>query len=204
MATDTKTWAWGTDLESWSMTGFSYWTGTRDATEGSGGAGCLKATISAKNKAETAYWSFSDTWANIFSAITAGDTVTQIRLYGLETKGLTFTGLITEARYSNSTGTNTNALWTDCLSSGNELWAGRQVTAAEGSWTSHGPGSNQAVAAGYQAGSSTIELRLYVFGDIGNDSGASLQLLHDDLVVEATYSTTRIPRSASMCPILGG
>jgi hypothetical protein len=205
MATSTVTWNWASGLESWTFTADvgPYWAGSHDNTDGDGDSGSLTARIATKNKSATAYWTRSASWSAFFTEVTDSDNVTLVRRLALSTKATQYQ-FVAEGRYSDTSGSNANGLWTDALASGNELWAGRSVAGVEPSWSTHGAGTNQSVASGSQAGSTTVEFRLYVFGDLDNTAGAELDLNHDALQIEVTYSGARIPRSASMCPILGG
>lgn len=196
MATTSKTWAWST-LESWAFTDATgYWTGSLDTSNGNP-ANSLKAVFAAKNKVSAGYWSIQDTWANIFG-IAAGATVNQVRIYGLDTRCYGFTDM-DEVRYSDQTASNVNGLWTDCLVSGNQLWAGRQVTGVEGSWTSTGAGTLQDVAGGYQAGDATVEFRLYTYADSQNSGSATATLNHDNLVIEIDYTAAVANKPRPTC-----
>jgi len=186
MATTTKTYAFATTVEGWALTNetLAYWTGALDAANGNA-VDSLKGNVGTTDNSKTAvaYWGISGTWAALFG-IATNQKVTQVRIYSLDTRAITFTG-VTNAQYGDST-TPTNGLWCDALLSGTQLWAGRAPTGVEGSWTTTTAGSNAAVATAKQAAGTTVAFRLYCRAVWGTPTIA-LQMNWDNLVIEITY-----------------
>lgn len=198
MATTSKSWPWASTVEGWAFTSVK-WAGGHDGSNGNP-AGSLQANITGKNSTGNGYWYLSDTWANIFG-INASDTVTGVRLNALDWRCQNF-DYVDEGRLSDQSGTNANAV--QYVGTSNlELWGGAQVTGTT-SWADPGQQSQQTVPGADQAGSTTVEFRLYVYGSLQNNSSAHLRFLLDNLEIEIEHTAGRTPRSASMCPILGG
>ena len=187
MSTTTKTWAWPSSADGWTFTPGTSETG---AYEGGAGnpVGSIVSELSVKNKAGNGHWDISGTWADLFG-IPTGATVTHVRIYGLDTRCTGYL-YVDAARYSTGGASTVGGLQyvaTTTL----ELWAGRIVSGVEGSWTSTGAGTNVEVLTQDQPATSTVGFRLNVYLDTANTNGAYVRLLHDNLVVEITYTSSQ-------------
>lgn len=202
MATTSVTYNFDSDAQGW--TGVPETGDSTVARFDDSGDWCFRHLCSGRNKTASPNYAYiSDTWENLFSSLPAGSTVTGVKFGGCNEKCGDY-DTVDELRFSDSSGANTNAVQYRGTSN-IELWAGKQYTGTT-SWAAQGPAiSFESVPAGDQASSTTVEFRVNSWHDNANSASAATGVQWDDLVITIEYTEppARIPRSASMCPILG-
>ncbi len=165
---------------------------------------CFRHRIYGRNKGpDLNYAEVTDTWLNLFPVLGAGDTVTGVRFGGRNYKCDEF-NVVTTCRYGEAAGVSNAVQYRG--TSNVELFAGRAITGTTG-WLGDTAGlSYETVPAGDQSPSTSVTFRCQTYQENANNAAAVSSLLWDDLVlwIEYTAASVRIPRSASMVPMLGG
>jgi len=183
MATQTKLFTFVSSAE-----GFTGYPASSDVTlsydSGVGNpAGSLKSRVFGRNKTGTDnYWEWSGTWEDL--GVPSGYVITHVRLnsgydrcteWNVGGSG-NFSGPFD---IRDSAGTTVIAT----------LWAGRSVTAVEGSWNSIGQQSDQTVSSTYEASNTSIKIRLYTDLANGNNASAAVSIQQDQIELVITYTS---------------
>ena len=179
-AQDTKTWSFAASAESWTFTSGGKATGAYDGTEQA-----LDMNSLGRNNSDVSYWTWTGTWEDM--GVTAGNTVYAVTA--------NFDWKCYAANVSDG---YTHGPFQIYTSDGITLIDGGSGTTGSGTTGSYATQQTAlTISSTYEASSTTVQLRLSITLDNGNNASAETGLYYDNIELliysnEASTPTRRI------------